>query len=420
MNIKKILYRSVFLVSAILILPILAQAQLSLKGQFRPRLEYRNGYRALRTPTTEPAFFISQRSRLILNYRTDLYEMHVSGQDVRVWGEVNQLQDNPNVNIHEVWARLKLYDNMDIKLGRQELVYDDHRLLGSVNWTQQARSHDALVFKYGNEDSNFKLDFGAAYNQNSENLLGNTYTLSNYKFLSYLWFHKTMGPLKASVIGITDGFENAFSSVNYRYTYGTHLTYSNNNLILNGTLYLQNGDDALRNNINAWMYALKAGYSFDDFTITAGIDYLSGGGADDQNPQRKAFNTLYATNHKFYGHMDYFLNVPGDTRSGGLQDIYVGATYNIDSNTGLNATYHNFSLAETIVNPQNSGMLLDKALGSEIDMNISHKFSSEISLKAGYSILLPANALEEIKSVDAEPTQHWGWVMLSVTPTFLK
>ncbi|NGP88786.1 porin [Fodinibius halophilus] len=414
MKFYKAIRRLTIISSVLFAIPALVQAQLSLDGELRPRTEYRNGYRTVRTADMDPAFFTSQRARLTLQYKTDLYKIKVAGQDVRTWGEVAQLQDNPNVNIHEVWAQLKVTDAMDLKLGRQELIYDDHRLLGSVNWTQQARSHDALVVKVDN--NNFKLDLGAAYNQEAQNVIGNTYTMNNYKVLSYLWLHKKMDAFNISVIGITDGFQ-VTDATNFRYTYGTHLAYNKDAFNASGSIYLQNGDDNMRTDISAWMYAVKAGYNFGSFGLTAGYDYLSGGSVNDNNPQRNVFNTLYATNHKFYGNMDYFLNVPNDTQLGGLQDIYLKATYTASEKTTLSLTYHNFALAEEV----SATSSLDKGLGAEFDFNLSHSFSDDIALKMGYSLLSSTDSMERIKGVPgAESTQHWGWVMLSVTPSFIK
>lgn len=401
------------------IFPTIGLSQLTLDGEFRPRTEFRNGYRVLRTENTKPAFFTSQRTRLSLNYKNDRYEIGISGQDVRVWGGVNQLQDNPNVNIHEAWATLSVTKSLGLKLGRQELIYDDHRLLGSVNWTQQARSHDALVLAYQEDGKKFKVDIGGAYNQESENLLGNSYALNNYKVLSYLWLNKEFGPLSVSAIGLTDGFERPAGSVNFRYTYGTHLVLSKEDWILTGSLYFQNGDDATRNNIAASMYSAKVTYPVNSIKLTAGFDHLSGGDVGDQNLSRHAFSTLYATNHKFYGNMDYFLNIPGDTHGGGLQDLYLQANYSWSKGSGINSTYHYFALSGNVADPLNSAQTLDKGLGSEIDLNISHTFTPDITFKIGYSMLFADDSLEHLQQDNAETLQHWGWVMLSLTPEFL-
>jgi hypothetical protein len=403
----------------IVFIPMAGNAQFSLSGEFRPRTELRNGYKMLRTSQNNPAFFTSQRTRLNLVYKQDKYTFKLSGQDVRTWGEVDQLQDTPNVNIHEAWAQINFSKSLGIKLGRQELAYNDQRLLGSVNWAQQGRSHDVLMLKYKNQASGFSVDIGGAYNQEAQNVLGNTYSLSNYKMLSYVWLNKDFGKLDASGIFLTDGFEGSSGSVNYRYTYGTHINYHAKDLAISGTIYAQSGDDVNRNNIWGYMAAGKVSYDLSPIIITAGYDYLSGGDANDDNPRQHTFNTLYATNHKFYGHMDYFTNIPADTRGGGLQDAYAGIAFSASSTTSINFTYHHFSLANEIPSPINTNETLDTVLASEIDFSLEYNFSGDISFRLGYSALFENTSLKNLQQRQAKGLQQWGWVMLVLKPTFL-
>ncbi len=334
---------------------------------------------------------------------------------MRVWGEVQQLQDNANVNIHEAWASLSLTEQVLFKFGRQELVYDDQRLLGSVNWVQQGRSHDALLFKYENTDSGFRFDAGGAYNQEGENVFGTTYSLNNYKFLGYLWANKQFGALNASAIFLSDGFQVRPNTTNFRYTFGTHLQYQKDNIKLTGSTYYQSGDDLNRRNIDAYMIAGNASYQFNALSLTGGYDYLSGGDANDSNPDQYAFNTLYATNHKFYGNMDYFLNFPADTRGGGLQDAYIGATYKWSPKTTSNLTYHYFALAGNIFDDSSPS---DRYLGSELDFSLTYKFVDDVNIKVGYSTLFNSSSLENLQGRNAEGNQHWGWLMVHFQPTF--
>lgn len=401
-------------------LPVISFSQVSLTGEFRPRTELRDGYRILNTDQSEPAFFTSQRTRLNLLFKGDSYDFKISAQDIRTWGEVPQLDDSPNVNIHEAWAQIDLTDKIGLKLGRQELVYDDQRLLGSVNWAQQGRSHDALLVKFGDTKSSFKADLGAAYNQDGEKLQGNSYTLNNYKVLSYLWLNKEFGVMDISGLLLIDGFEVPSGDVNFRYTYGTHINYNpSKNLGISGTLYFQNGDDATRTDISAYMAALKISYQVNPVTFTGGVDYLSGSEAGDGNPASNTFNTLYATNHKFYGHMDYFLNIPAETQNGGLQDIYFGVDFTASETVSLNATYHHFSLANEITDPGNTAQLLNRSLASEVDFSVNHKFTNDIRFQVGYSLLFSNKSLERIQNREANGLQQWVWGMLVISPKIL-
>ncbi|MDZ7772177.1 MAG: alginate export family protein [Balneolaceae bacterium] len=402
------------------LLPFAVQAQFSLDGEYRPRTEYRDGYRLLDTPEADPAFFVSQRTRLGLQYEGDGYTFRLSAQDVRVWGEVAQLQDNASVNIHEAWARLKAAGNLHLKLGRQELVYDDQRLLGSVNWTQQARSHDALVIQYRDPQSELNLHAGGAYNQQGENLLANTYAVNNYKTLAYLWANKRFGDLSASALWLSDGFQVDENSTSFRYTWGTHLDWNPGRWQLVGSAYHQGGDDRTRRNISAYLLAASISYQWESLELSAGYDYLSGGSTADANPSRHAFHTLYATNHKFYGNMDYFLNVPADTRGGGLQDAWLGTRLRLGARSTAGLTWHYFTLAGEIADPGNPSTALDPYLGSELDASLSHAVSEEVSLRVGYSVLFNGRSLDRLQGRNADSGQHWAWVMLRVQPTLFR
>ena len=158
-----------------------AGAQLTLTGQVRTRTEYRNGLGTLRPKANDPSFFTSQRSRLTFNYKANRVVLQTSVQDVRVWGQDASTISNADGNklgVHEAWAEIILANKKDssfaqsavdyfaFKVGRQELLYDDSRLLGNLDWLQQARRHDAAVFKFLNKG--WQVDAGFAFNQNTD------------------------------------------------------------------------------------------------------------------------------------------------------------------------------------------------------------------------------------------------------------
>lgn len=171
-----------------------ASAQLSVSGQVRTRTEYRNGAGTLQTSSNDAAFFTSQRSRLSFNYKTGRVILQTSLQDVRVWGQDASTisnADGSRLGVHEAWAEIALANKKDtsfkrngidyfaIKLGRQEFVYDDVRLLGNLDWLQQARRHDAVLFKLLNKG--WQVDAAFAFNQNTDafNYNGTYYTPAN-------------------------------------------------------------------------------------------------------------------------------------------------------------------------------------------------------------------------------------------------
>jgi len=206
-----------------------ANAQLSFAAQLRTRTELRDGQGTLLTQGAKPAIFTSQRSRLSLNYAAYRLKFGVTLQDVRVWGQdastINRTttQDNNALMLHEAWAEILLTDttqknqSLSLKIGRQELVYDDQRLIGNLDWLQQARRHDAAMLKY--EYKTFLLHTAFAFNQNKENASGTIYNStpagnytattnggSMYKSLEMLYAGKKLAHGNISYLFLADQF----------------------------------------------------------------------------------------------------------------------------------------------------------------------------------------------------------------------
>lgn len=104
--------------------------------ELKPRFEYRHGYKTLIPDDKDAASFISQRSRLNFKYGSEKLNANISLQNVRVWGDVNTLSESDanGTAIHEAWASLLLDSKFSLKMGRQEIIYDDSRIFGNVDW----------------------------------------------------------------------------------------------------------------------------------------------------------------------------------------------------------------------------------------------------------------------------------------------
>ncbi len=171
-----------------------ALAQYSLTGQVRTRSEYRNGLGDLVLSGSKPSFFTSQRTSIIFGYKWDRLTFGVNVRDVRVWGQdASQISnaDGNKIYLHEGWGefvlaniadttiKFKTLNNLSVKVGRQELNYDDARLLGNLDWLQQGRRHDIAVIK--GMHKGYQFDLGFAFNQNTDafNKTGTDYTPQN-------------------------------------------------------------------------------------------------------------------------------------------------------------------------------------------------------------------------------------------------
>lgn len=239
-----------------------AVAQFSFDGQYLQRAEYRHGYGQLMEPNQDYAALIGHRARIQGTWTKNRLTMFMSVQDVRVWGNTPQLKSSDGlISVHEAWCEYGFSDTWSMKLGRQELNYDNVRFLGNVDWLLQARAHDFALVKF--EKNNHKLHFGGSYNQNQDSLNGNIYFSSNqYKVAQFVRYENKWDHFVLSALFWNDGRQfirydttNTIvaKSIHYRTTIGLpQLRYSAGNTVISGFVYYQFGKDLKERNINAW------------------------------------------------------------------------------------------------------------------------------------------------------------------------
>jgi hypothetical protein len=392
-------------------------AQLKISAEYRPRTEYRHGYKAMVTDKDDAAFATSQRTRLNLSFNSEKVKYQLSLQDIRIWGDLGQLSSTSNqLMLQQGWAEYLFTKECSMKLGRQELDYDDARILGNVDWTQQGRSHDVALFKY---EKGFKLHVGLAFNQNSDLLKTTDYTLANnYKSMQFVWFNKKFDKLGLSLLFLNNGLQKNVDTTAYSQTVGTRLTYDLKSVSLFGATYYTMGRDKAWKELAAYYASLGANMKLNEkWSATLGWELLSGTSQIDKtNTKNNSFNPLYGTNHKFNGFMDYFY-VGNHLNSVGLNDIYGTLNYKKGKfNVGL--TPHYFMAAADV---SDAGTKMDKALGTEVDLVAGYKLADNVTLSAGYSQMFGTKTLQKLNAgSDCKATNNWAWVMISFKPDFLK
>ncbi len=399
-----------------------AYAQFSITGEIRPRAEYRHGFKTLASDESQAAFFIEQRSRLYLDFKKSRMRFKLTLQDVRIWGGVSQIykDDNTLFNVYEAWGEYALSEVSSIKLGRQELEYDNARILGNLDWAQQGRSHDLVRYVYTGKKGS-SLHLGAAFNQEDvvsnpepQRLFGTYYSgVNNYKTMQYAWYHKDFDKGTVSLLFLNNGMQDRVDSsgVNFSQTYGLYATKKFKGLSLVGEAYYQGGKDASSREVNAYMLALNATFKAGKLPITLGTDYLSG--TDPGSDRNNSFMPLYGTNHKFYGFMDYFY-VGNGHGNRGLVDVFLKTKLTLSKKSSLLAHLHKFSAAADI--SAEGGESMSSNFGSEVDLVYALKVSPEISLNVGYSQFFGSESLEYIKGGDKSEINNWAWMMFTFKP----
>ena len=411
-------FRGALLALFMLLTASAGMAQFKISIQYRPRCEVRRGYATLPTDSAKTAVFFNQRARLTLEYGHERVDVKLSLQDVRVFGDKTQLVNWNTTGIHEAWARIKFGKYFAFRIGRQEWVYDDHRIFGNVDWIQPARAHDGGLLTFAHKG--WTADVGGAYNQMGENLFGTAYTLNNYKGLAFARFGKVIKEnLDISAIGIMDAnvANDTTNTVVYRYTAGATVKYKIKGFQGRTFFYYQLGQDQNYNSLAGMFASLELAYTWKGLNAILGYDYISGNNATKASTKNKAFHTLFATNHKFYGYMDYFLNLPAHTKGGGLQDIYLKLKYGPEGKAWwVAAHYHYFMFAGKVLDPSDATKTLSAGLGSEIDLEANYKVLPWLNITGGASMLFATTSMEGIKGGSRTEMPFWGWAQVNVNP----
>lgn len=397
------------------------QSYFKITSSYRIRSEFRQGYRTLFPDSAKHAFFTGQRARITLDYNKDKVQFFASIQDARTWGDEEIKQDIATLQVNELWTELGLKNNLTIKLGRQELVYDDHRLLGNLDWANQTISHDAVLLKYNNPEKAMKAHLGLAYNNSGEPVLETRYPVKQYNAMGFLWLKKEIKSHHSiSFLTFLQSKKSIVSAKDISYatlTLGPLYNFNNNKIKSVLGAYYQTGKTETAKKTSAFMINAYGEYKLNKTSLGIGVDYLSG---DTENTnsatETNTFNTLYATNHKFYGYMDYFLAIPADTKNRGLADIYFKTTTQLNSKTNIHIDGHSFFFPKSTTD---SSITSTHYSGTELDIVGEYKPNSIINLQLGYSFLIPADNMQTVKTGNIKHFNYWAFIMLKVSPTLL-
>lgn len=412
--------KRIFLFITFIIITTNIKAQLKVDAEYRPRFEFRDGYGTLKTEDTNPAYFVTQRTRLNLNHIYENLTSRLSIQDYRVWGDSKLKSDDPGISVFEAYFKLNLNDFWSVTAGRQSFNVDNKRLFSAANWNQVSLSHDGVSLDLMKENFNFKML--TAFNQAQTTNFGTDYSaqIKNYKFLNLIWLEKKFEDLTLANLTITDGYqkEGTTNTDYYRLTTGAIIKYkkTSNDIQLRG--FYQTGKNNTGQDVNAYYASADYMHKFESiFDLSVGFELMSGNDfTDTLNLKDNAFDILYGSKHAYNGIMDYF-STPNTTKNAGLFDGYVKVDVTKIENWKLSVNYHYFALANKYVYENEEQ---DKFLANEIDFMARWKMNDIINLQMGYGMLFGGKTLEYIKGAEGEGLQHYFFTMITVKPTFFK
>jgi hypothetical protein len=303
-------------------------------------LDFRNN------PANTSDEYFMERIRFHAGYTSKWWSAYVEGRssleqsDERfayannpaVPGTIKTRGDGPEsdfLDLHQAYLTIGNHKEFPIslKVGRQEMIYGEERLIGAFGWNNIGRVFDAVKVRWQNEW--FGADFFASrpvipedgkFNvENDYDLFSGMYATSTKipKHLLDVYFLARNSSQKAIVAEARPQFPQP--SARDIYTIGGRLKsqpgqLGNWDYSIEGAY--QFGDYRDRRlgatsaylTQDAFMAVLQGGYTFADAWATPrlGAEYsYSSGDGNPNDGTHGTFDNLFPTNHKFYGYMDF-------------------------------------------------------------------------------------------------------------------
>lgn len=280
--------------------------------------------------------------------------------------------NHTSVTFFESNIHYKLTDALEFKLGRQEISYGDHLIIGALPWANAGRSFDALKFRYNL--ANGWIDAARSkINDNSTNLVSNddtdfSWIYSSFDFgqmakeTDFYVMHQTSATNSINTIGFR--VKGSIGDFFYRTENGIQ---SGRNL----------GDDAFQYNIEGGRkfgaYSISAEYAL------AGHDYIQ----------------MYPTAHKFMGFADVL-----SRRN--LKQIALHLKGKVTNWFSFSLDYHKFE-RESTDDPiytlgnavRSTAASTSGDVGSEVDLLLNFHTQDKLKLQLGYALFMPGTYMKE-------------------------
>jgi len=227
---------------------------------------------------------------------------------------VNRTQNFSQADLFQAYLQYDIGD-FALRVGRQNLVYGDQRLLGRLGWQDISRTFDGLKAMY--KSGSVKLDVFAVHPADIVSMTPKT-TAPQGKSLVTWEDRRLVGVYGTYSIAPKSGVDAYF--INWRHnqnatvgkgrnmnTFGTRLFGEWNGFDATAETVFQTGTWANNVSQKASAYAVKVGYTFATWKTRLGVEYDYSPGDDKADPTtHKTFVFPFHTNHGHYGEMDLF------------------------------------------------------------------------------------------------------------------
>jgi hypothetical protein len=319
-------------------------------------------------------------------------------------GTVRKQGDGPEsdtIDLQQAYVTLGNHKEfpLSLKVGRQELIYGEERLIGASAWNNIGRVFDAAKVRWQNEW--FGADFfvsrvvipedGRFNVANDYDWFSGVYAISPKVPKHSLEVYFLSRNASPQAIAAEPSPQFAQPSARDIYTVGGRIISKPGELgpwdyTVEGAYQFGNIQDMRagappgRRNDQAFMAVVQGGYTFVNTWATPrlGLEYAYASGGP-TNGTYNTFENLFPTNHKFYGYMDFF-------SLQNIQDVRSILQLRPHARLSLAIEGHAFWLADTRDSFYNVGGAPRATAGYGIHPDYSSFVGTELDVIGGYAL----------------------------------
>lgn len=367
------------------------------------------------SPAFEHTHFVTSRFRVGLRVEGAQFRIHIQAQEVRDFGTASPGTDaGPSFGVHQAYGEWRSGASF-LRLGRQEIVYTDERMLGRLDWAMAARSFDAARGHFERRD--YAVDGFLAIMAPQVVIDPATGAGSHGDMLGALQLTAHPDPAFGADLLFLYRRDRPTTMAPTRDRRITASSLRIAGAPTEGLRYVAEGmfewGEVAGRNFVAYAAAADVFYTVQaDFRPTFGVGAALGSG--ERAGKVGEFDNFYPTNHKFYGFADLF----------GLRNLVEGhVTMDVPvSDTGVTwyVHAHTFFLERpgqrwtnavgAVVAPDaiTAGTAPgDPWLGGELDFGANYRVNAWLTMQGGYGVFIPASGAADRGFDEAN---HWAWL----------
>ena len=372
--------------------------KLDIGGEYRTRYHHENNFRGLGLTGNDDQFWLT-RLRMFANYRVT--------ENIRLYGEylyadsggetfTPRLIEENRGEAQNLFAEAKLIDREDwrasARLGRQELLLGEQRLVAPLDWANTRRTFDGARTTISTDDNTLDLFFTHPVVITPATAVTNKWDSANDNQSFYGTYLSNKSLSATALEAYYLGYDNHDFGYSY-HTFGSRMAnrYEQFMVELEGGVQLGSNSDRTDHQAGfmvagvgrelQWVIAQREWKP----TVWLWYDWASGGDAQFVGVGDNGFHHLFPLAHKYNGFMDLF-----GRRN--LNDVNAQFITPVGSRGNFMLWYHYFFLDQAttpysvVMKPYNtSSLAASKDLGHEFDLLWNFNLDPRQNLLIGYS-----------------------------------